>query len=230
MAQFDLIILDCDGVLIDSEVISARILLAQLASVGVAVTIHDFRSRFLGRSWPKVVAEVRETSGVDLPEGFEAAYRSKLLEAFESELAPMPGILEALDGIAAPTCVATSSSPPRARRSLELTGLFGRFENRVFTASEVANGKPAPDLFLHAAGRMGAEPSRCLVVEDSLPGLRAARAAGMTAWHFTGGSHFAGLVPDDAGLAHRAFDRWCGFLPMLEEDRARDPANGYAGS
>jgi HAD superfamily hydrolase (TIGR01509 family) len=223
--SFDLIIFDCDGVLIDSEVISARVLLAHLASVGVAADMDDFRSRFLGRSWPKVAADVRASSGVTLPEDFEASYRRTLLAAFEHELKPMLDIEAVLDGLAARACVATSSSPPRARRSLELTGLLARFGEAVFTASEVENGKPAPDLFLHAARRMGAAPSRCLVIEDSLPGLKAGRAAGMTVWHFTGGSHLAGADMPAAGLAHRSFDKWAQFFDMEPTLFVRDPTS-----
>ncbi|MCU0831905.1 MAG: HAD family hydrolase [Rhizobiaceae bacterium] len=214
MPSFDLIILDCDGVLIDSEVISARVLLGHLASFGVMADMHDFRTRFLGRSWPKVAAEVRSASGVTLPDDFEAAYRRTLLEAFEHELHAMPGVTEVLAQLAVPACVATSSSPPRARRSLELTGLLDRFAPHVFTASEVEHGKPAPDLFLHAARVMGAEPARCLVIEDSMPGMAAGQAAGMQVWHFTGGSHLAGGSVGHGGLAHRSFDNWTQFFDM----------------
>jgi beta-phosphoglucomutase-like phosphatase (HAD superfamily) len=96
-----------------------------------------------------------------------------------------------------------------------LTGLSAFFGAKVFTASEVANGKPAPDLFLLAAKSCGAQPDRCLVIEDSLPGLRAARAAGMTVWHFTGGSHFLGIAANDEGLATERFDNWVQFFDML---------------
>lgn len=216
--RFDLVIFDCDGVLIDSEAISARVLLAHLASVGVRAGMDDFRKRFLGRSWPKVAAEVRADSGVTLPDDFEASYRRTLLEAFERELTAMPGVVDVLGRLRTPACVATSSSPPRARRSLELTGLLERFGDAVFTASQVANGKPAPDLFLFAARAMGARSARCLVIEDSLPGLKAACAAGMTAWRFTGGSHLRDEGPaDDEGLAERTFDNWGRFSEMAPE-------------
>ena len=128
----------------------------------------------------------------------------------------MSGIAEVLASLPIASCVATSSSPPRARRSLELTGLLPHFEGRVFTASEVANGKPAPDLFLHAAKQMGVSPDQCLVVEDSVPGIKAALAASMRVWHFTGGSHFKGIgfLPGTEDLKIPAFDNWAKFFDI----------------
>jgi HAD superfamily hydrolase (TIGR01509 family) len=211
----ELVIFDCDGVLVDSETISARVLLSRLAACGVNVDFEHFRTHFLGRSFPKVAAEVREKHRVALPEDFEASYRSDLLAAFDRELKPMPDILAVVDRLSVSYCVATSSSPPRARRSLEITGLLDRFEGRIFTASEVTNGKPAPDLFLHAARTMGADPVRCLVIEDSLPGLHAGLAAGMQVWQFTGGSHLRG---EDAGLPGvRLLNRWSAFPEMMPQ-------------
>ena len=131
----------------------------------------------------------------------------------------MPGIPEVLDQIAVPWCVATSSSPPRVTRSLEIVGLEARARGRIFTASEVAQGKPAPDLFLHAARQMGADPARCLVIEDSLTGIRAGLAAGMTVWRFTGASHLKGRPlarPVDA-IPTREFASFADFFHL---DRA----------
>lgn len=217
--MFDLVIFDCDGVLVDSEVISARVLIAQLAAVGVAVDIAHFRTHFLGRSFPKVAAEVRTRYGLTLPDDFEAAYRATLLKAFETELRPMAGVRAVIERLSPRFCVATSSSPPRARRSLEITGLAPLFGSDVFTASEVEHGKPAPDLFLHAARRMQAAPERCLVIEDSLPGLRAAHAAGMTVWHFVGGSHLRGtdFAAGDGERGHKTFDNWALFFEIAPE-------------
>jgi HAD superfamily hydrolase (TIGR01509 family) len=189
----DLIIFDCDGVLIDSEVISARMLIAELRGYGVEMDMAFVSRHFLGRSYPVVLKEVRERWGVALPDRFEADYRARLLGAFERELKVMPGAAEVIGALGLPYCLATSSSPERLARSLELTGLAPFFSGVCFTASEVARGKPAPDLFLHAASRMGADPARCLVIEDSLNGLRAGLAAGMEVWRFIGGSHLAGL-------------------------------------
>ena len=212
----DLVIFDCDGVLIDSEIISARMLVGELARQGVAIDFAYVARHFLGRSYPTVMKVIRADFGVGLPEGFEEAYRARLLAAFETDLRVMPGVVAVLHALRLPWCVATSSSPARARRSLQIGGLDGLAAGRLFTASEVAHGKPAPDLFLHAAARMGAEPARCLVIEDSLMGVRAARAAGMEVWQFTGGSHMAGGGPpqDDQARPDREFASFADFFQI----------------
>jgi HAD superfamily hydrolase (TIGR01509 family) len=210
----DLVIFDCDGVLIDSEIISARMLIEELARLGVEIDLPYVARHFLGRSYPTVMAQIRREFGLDLPPEFEDQYRERLLDGFRKDLKVMPGVLEVLDELAVPFCVATSSSPRRAAMSLELTGLIDRVGDRLFTASQVAQGKPAPDLFLFAASRMGAAPGRSLVVEDSLTGLRAALAAGMQVWRFTGGSHFGPDTPEEPEDArpHRRFDAFADFF------------------
>ena len=197
----DLVIFDCDGVLIDSELISAQMLIAELATLGVQVNLDYVARHFLGRSYPTVMAQIRSDFALNLPPSFEDAYRARLLAAFERSLSVMPGVTEVLQDMALPFCIATSSSPRRVEQSLRMTGLWPLAEGRVFTASEVARGKPAPDLFLHSAARTGVQPARCLVVEDSLTGIRAARAAGMEVWRFVGGSHLGAETepePQDA--------------------------------
>jgi HAD superfamily hydrolase (TIGR01509 family) len=201
-----LLILDCDGVLIDSEIISARMLVAELSRLGVQIDLPYVSQHFLGRSYPTVMATIRREFGLDLPPEFETRYREALLEAFGRELKIMPGVADMLDDLSVPTCVATSSSPRRVEMSLRLVGLWDRLAPHIFTASEVSRGKPAPDLFLHAAARMGAAPQDCLVIEDSLTGVRAALAAGMKVWRFTGGSHMGPDTPpepEDARPHHR---------------------------
>ncbi|WP_116134122.1 HAD family hydrolase [Tropicimonas sp. IMCC34043] len=225
MPDFDLVIFDCDGVLIDSEVISARMLVAELAALGVAVDLPYVARHFLGRSYPVVLAQIRQEFGLDLPPEFEDDYRRRLLAAFDGELRAMPGVREAIERLRRPYCLATSSSPTRVNRSLDIVGLSGLFQGRIFTASEVARGKPAPDLFLHVAARMGAAPDRCLVIEDSLNGVRAGLAAGMTVWQFTGGSHMQGLaqVMDANVEPHRrfaSFDDFSNPVPTLERGEA----------
>ncbi len=185
----ELVIFDCDGVLIDSELISAQMLIAELATLGVQVDLDYVARHFLGRSYPTVMAQIRTDFALNLPPSFEDAYRARLLAAFEQSLSVMPVVTDVLRDLGLPFCIATSSSPRRVEQSLRMTGLWPLAEGRVFTASEVARGKPAPDLFLHAATRMGVHPARCLVIEDSLTGIRAARAAGMEVWRFVGGSH-----------------------------------------
>lgn len=212
----DLVIFDCDGVLIDSEVISARMLIAELAGLGVSVDMAYVARHFLGRSYPTVMATIRKDFGLDLPPSFEEAYRTRLLAAFERELRVMPHVAAVLERLSLPFCVATSSSPRRAAISLKLVGLDRLVNGRLFTASEVARGKPAPDLFLHAAARMGADPARCLVIEDSLTGVRAGLAAGMEVWRFTGGSHLKGMAmeaPEDA-RPQREFDSFAHFFQI----------------
>ena len=215
-SQFDLVILDCDGVLIDSEIISLSMLIAELGARGVQVDLDYVSRNFLGRSYPTVMQAIRDAFGLDLPPEFETQYRDRLLAAFETDLKVMPGVRGALDGLALPRCVATSSSPKRAEHSLRLTGLDDLVGPRLFTASMVARGKPAPDLFLHAAAACGADPARCLVIEDSLTGIRAGLTAGMTVWRFTGGSHMAGRQlsqPEDA-TPHLVFNDFSTFLDL----------------
>jgi len=222
----ELVIFDCDGVLIDSEVISARILVDQLGRVGVHVDFSYVQKHFLGRSWTKVAAEVRISYGLDLDSDFEERYRSDLLSAFETELRAVPGVDTVIDELGVASCVATSSSPKRARRSLALTGLAPRFGDRLFTASQVKNGKPAPDLFYFTAESMGIEPARCLVIEDSMPGVVAAQTAGMQVWRFTGGSHLEGLARAelDQGGTLTVFDKWTQFFEMAPHLKKRTEA------
>ncbi|NIZ08814.1 HAD family phosphatase [Pseudooceanicola sp. HF7] len=191
--DFDLVIFDMDGVLVDSEVISARQLVAELARYGVTVDLPYIARHFLGRSYPVVLSQIRAEFGIDLPEGFEADYRARLLAAFAKDLQIMPGVRPVLDALRVPFCVATSSSAERVKSSLQVAGLYDLLGDRVTTSSEVSRGKPAPDLFLLAASKQGVDPARCLVIEDSLPGIRGALAAGMQVWHFRGGSHLQGL-------------------------------------
>lgn len=214
MDRIDLVIFDCDGVLIDSEGLSGAVLIEALARIGVTIDFDDFCTRMVGRSFPTVAADLR-ARGAALPDTFEASYRARLLERFERELTVTEGVREMLAALDRPACVATSSSPARVRRSLELTGLGDVFGAEVFTASMVAHGKPAPDLFLLAAARMGTPPARCLVVEDSLPGLEAAAAAGMRALRYTGGAHLRGRRLKHAS-GTRTFESWSDFPGLLE--------------
>lgn len=215
----ELIIFDCDGVLIDSEDISARMLVAALAERGVSIDLAYVSRHFLGRSYPTVMATIRRDFGLDLPPAFEEEYRERLLDGFRRELRVMPHVTEVLAALAPAYCVATSSSPRRAEISLTLTGLWPRVRGRLFTASQVARGKPAPDLFLHAAACMGADPARCLVIEDSLTGIAAGLAAGMAVWRFTGGSHMAGgYAPEPPeAMPHMRFASFADFFHLAPE-------------
>ena len=220
----DLVIFDCDGVLIDSETISAQMLVAELAGLGVTIDLAYVARHFLGRSYPTVMATIRKEFGLDLPPAFEDQYRQRLLAAFELGLTIMPGVRQVLDSIALPYCIATSSSPRRAERSLQMVGLGHLVGERLFTATMVANGKPAPDLFLLCATSHTTDPANCLVIEDSLNGVRAARAAGMPVWRFIGGSHLAGRALDEPEDARpdRHFDSFAAFFD-LDPDLRRRP-------
>lgn len=155
----ELVIFDCDGVLIDSKVIDARMLIAGLKGCGIDMDMAFVSRHFPGRSYPVVLREVRERWGVALPERFEADCRARLLAAFEQGLTPMAGVAGVFAALGPPCCLATSSGPARLHRSLDITGLAPLFEGVCFTASQVTRGKPAPDHFLHAAARMGADPA-----------------------------------------------------------------------
>ena len=217
----DLVIFDCDGVLIDSEIISAQMLVAELARLGVAIDLDYVARHFLGRSYPTVMQQIREEFGLNLPEAFEEQYRNRLLAAFERDLTIMPGVAEVVAGLAVPYCIATSSSPRRARRSLEIVAFPGLEETPLFTASMVEHGKPAPDLFLLAAKKMGVKPRDCLVIEDSLNGIRAAHAAGMEVLRFTGGTHLQGrdLTPPDDARPAKTFDSFARFFQIVPQLR-----------
>ena len=183
----ELTIFDCDGVLVDSERIAIRIDAVVLADLGWPLSEAEIIERFVGRSEEHMVREIEAQLGRRLPANWEAAYQDLYVTAFERELRAVEGVVDALDRITSATCVASSGSHAKIERSLRRTDLYGRFEGRIFSASEVANGKPAPDLFLHAAARLGVPPSRCAVVEDSRYGVEAARAAGMAAFGYAGG-------------------------------------------
>ncbi|WP_336487649.1 HAD family hydrolase [Methylobacterium nigriterrae] len=185
-----LVIFDCDGVLIDSEPISLARLTAGLNGIGVAIDVETVRARFAGTSMASIMGHVARDYGVAAPEGFVEAVKADTLRAFDRELRAMTGVAAAVSALGIPHCVASSSDPVRLRHSLGLTGLLPLFEGRIFSSVEVARGKPFPDLFLHAAARMGSAPEACLVIEDSVPGVTAARAAGMSVVGFTGGGHW----------------------------------------
>ena len=194
MARFrhvpiDLVIFDCDGVLVDSEIISCRTHAAVLTRYGYSITSEQVFDRFLGRSARQAHAEVEAELGRALPDEYHAALQDELYRTFEAELEAIAGIHEALERISLPVCVASSGSHQRMRISLGRARLFERFAPNIFSASEVANGKPSPDLFLFAADKMKAKPERCLVIEDSISGITGARAAGMSVLGFCGGSH-----------------------------------------
>ena len=185
----DLIIFDCDGVLVDSEVISCRVHAEVLSRHGYPITADQVFERFLGRSTRQATLEIEAELGRTLPDEYREQLQSELFGAFEAELEAIHGIHDVLDQLSYRVCVASSGSQQRMRVSLGSTGLYERLAPNIFSASQVRNGKPAPDLFLFAADEMKVPPERCVVVEDSIAGVGGARAAGMAVFGFHGGSH-----------------------------------------
>jgi HAD superfamily hydrolase (TIGR01509 family) len=178
--RWDLVIFDCDGVLVDSEPIANRVFCAMLNELGLPVTLDDMFERFVGLSMPQCMRLVTDMLGSDPPEDFVHRLHSRTDAALRQHVTAVPGVSEVLEAIAPlPICVASSSGHDKIRLMLAATGLLGRFENRIFSVADVAHPKPAPDVFLHAARSMGALPARCAVIEDTPTGVRAGVAAGM---------------------------------------------------
>jgi HAD superfamily hydrolase (TIGR01509 family) len=184
-----LVIFDCDGVLVDSEVIAFDVLRQMLAELGKPMSLAECRQRFIGRRTPDVLAEIELELGRSIPADTGARMKALLFERFRRELRPVAGVKDAIAHLPGPICVASSSSPERIALSLEVTGLAPLFSTHVFSAEQVAEGKPAPDLFLFAAKSMGAAPRETIVIEDSTPGILAALRAGMAVIGFAGASH-----------------------------------------
>jgi HAD superfamily hydrolase (TIGR01509 family) len=219
MIKPDLIIFDCDGVLVDSEVLSCRCLSEVLAGYGISLRLDQALDLFLGRS-STAVLDHYQALGRSIPEQFYAELRAGIRKAFLRALCPIDGVGSVLEGLQVAHCVASSSDLDRVSFSLSLTGLAPHFGTRLYTAQMVECGKPAPDLFLYAAERMQASPRRTLVIEDSVSGVTAAKAAGMTAWGFVGGSHYQSrdgkAILCGAG-ADRVFERMADFWPNESE-------------
>jgi HAD superfamily hydrolase (TIGR01509 family) len=195
-----MVIFDCNGVLVDSEPIAAAVAAEEFTRAGFPMTA-DFVSRhFTGRRPSDLFAAVETAFARKLPPNFGAVVAAGTLRRFRSELQAMPHMAYALTWLRGPKCVASSSTLDRVRVSLETTGLLRFFDTNLFSASEVRRGKPAPDLFLHVAAKMGVRPPDCIVVEDSPAGVAAAKAAGMTPIGFVGGTHAGPNLP--AQLTH----------------------------
>ncbi len=190
-------IFDCDGVLVDSEPITCSVMAACLTEIGLPMTTEQCMRDYVGSWWPDVVEDVEAKLGHALPEGFTEQYRARQNAALAEGVTAVAGVVEMLDRISSAICVASNGTATKMEITLASAGLAERFEGRIFSAGEVERGKPAPDLFLHAAARLGFEPSACAVVEDSVLGIEAARAAGMAAYGYTG--HVAAAALAEAG-------------------------------
>jgi HAD superfamily hydrolase (TIGR01509 family) len=195
-----LIIYDCDGTLIDSETIAGQEVHRALVSFGMDYTLNGYNAKFTGvpaaRTW-ELLAEER---GVPFPDGTRETIDRRIHQRFEDELSEVEGVKDAIAALSMPHCVASSTYMPHLRKNLDKVGLLPFFDPHVFSASQVKRGKPAPDVFLFAASQMGFDPEQCVVIEDSVNGVTAARRAGMRVLGFTGAGHsFDGL--DDRLMA-----------------------------
>ncbi|MEO1057731.1 MAG: HAD family hydrolase [Actinomycetota bacterium] len=213
-AQAELVIFDCDGVLVDSERLTIDIEARVLTDMGWAITVDEIVERFMGRSDELMLKEIARRLGADAAAEFDEVSTAEVVAAFRDRLEPIEGVAELVHGLhqsGRTTCVASSGTHRKMRLTLGTTGLYPVFEGRIYSASEVDNGKPAPDLFLHAARSMNVEASRAVVIEDSVSGVAAAQSAGMTCYGFAGG-----LTPrrrlEDAGAI--TFDHMSD-LPLL---------------
>ncbi|WP_329116838.1 HAD family hydrolase [Streptomyces sp. NBC_01353] len=183
----ELVIFDCDGVLVDSERIYCRVDREVFASLGAEFTEAEVVEQFVGTSSEMLTAILEARLGRPLEPGWHRAYKHLYDQALDAELTVVEGVMDALDQLHVPFCLASNGSHATIRRNLTRVGLLDRFEDRIFSARDVARGKPAPDLFLHAAATTGVPPEHCAVVEDSPYGVQAARAAGMRAFGYCGG-------------------------------------------
>jgi HAD superfamily hydrolase (TIGR01509 family) len=226
----DLIIFDCDGVLVDSEVISCRAHAETLTRNGYPITAEQVLQRFLGVSDREARLAIEGEMGRKLPDDFETEMKQAALRLYADHLHLIPHVAETIALIELPKCVASSGTPEKIRHGLTHAGLYHCLAPHIFSAVQVKRGKPAPDLFLFAAKQMGTSPERCVVVEDSVPGVTAARAAGMTVLGFHGGSHcrdgHAAMLR--AAGAHQTLDDMRQ-LPALIA-RNRDMIAGFSAS
>ena len=222
----DLVVFDFDGVIADSEVISLASLQETLRDYGLNLSLDAVRQRYLGTSLPTVLADVAAESPRGTADGFKDVWQGTLFERLRSELVPVPGLTELLDRLermGMPFCIASSGSFERIGIALDAMELTDRFEH-VFSADLVENGKPAPDLFLHATQKLGISPERCLVIEDSPYGIKAGRAAGMRVIGFVGGAHLSGIYRDhsrtllDVG-AHGVAGSLSAIMPISTEPK-----------
>ena len=211
----ELVIFDCDGVLVDSERLYVRVDRISIEEMGWSMTEDEVQERFQGRPHAYMMSEVDRVVGRATRDEYEPRMHARRREAFERELEPVPGIVEALDAIDLPTCVASSSTHELIEFVLELTDLRERFDGRIYSAQDVGVGKPAPDLFLHAASSMGMDPARCLVVEDSSAGVAAARAAGMRSLGYHGGITSAAALEGDRTVLFDDMNRLPGLIASM---------------
>lgn len=186
--MIDLIIFDCDGVLIDSEPLAIKVGTQVLNEVGFPVTEEDILA-YVGITGPAMYADLQEKHQKTIPDDFRERWTSRMKTTFETELRAIDGVHEVVENLGMPFCVASNSRPDYLATAFRIVNLTDQFGKNVFSAEMVEKGKPAPDLFLYAADQMGVAPANCLVIEDSVNGINAAVAAEMPVLGFTGGGH-----------------------------------------
>jgi HAD superfamily hydrolase (TIGR01509 family) len=204
MRRFGLVIFDCDGVLVDSEVITSRVFAAMLNELGIPATVDEVFDKFVGRSMTYCLEVIAQMLGRKVPADFAQQYHARTALALKTNLKMVPGIESALDEIRLPYCVASNGSHEKMQTTLGLTGLLPRFQGKLFSVADVARGKPFPDVFLYAAAQSGVAPSECAVVEDTPTGVTAGIAAGMTVYGYCAHTPIHRLI--EAG-AQYTFDR-----------------------
>jgi HAD superfamily hydrolase (TIGR01509 family) len=184
MMKYKCIIFDNDGVLIDSESISNRVMVEMAKEVGAAIDLEYAMKHFSGVSLQSTMDYVEKKAGKKLPDDFEQEFRKRTFELFKTDLKPVKGVKKLLDKITVPCCVASSGPREKLELSLKVTNLLPKFENRIFSCYDIGVWKPNPDIFLYAAGEMGFKPGECVVIEDSLAGVKAAKSGGFDVFGF----------------------------------------------
>jgi HAD superfamily hydrolase (TIGR01509 family) len=212
--RLDLVIFDCDGVLVDSELITNRIFVRMLNELGLPLSLDDVFEQFVGRSMPQCVAIVAGLLGRPLPDDFEEEFQRRSAAVLRSELKAVAGIEIVLAALKVPFCVASSGTHDKMQTTLGATGLLPQFTGKMYSVTEVARSKPYPDVFLHAASRQGAAPAACAVIEDTPTGVRAGVAAGMTVFGYCALTPRASLI---AAGAHHTFERMRDLPDLLAE-------------
>lgn len=224
MTRFELVIFDCDGVLVDSERIANQIFCAMLNELGMSVSLQDMFEHFVGLSMPQCMALVTKMYGKPPPDTFVSELQQRTAVALNKQIKPIPGVSEALATLSVPYCVASSGNHAKIRLTLGATGLLQHFDGRIFSVVDVEKPKPAPDVFLFAAYKLGISPSRCVVVEDTPTGVRAGVAAGMYVLGFCTNTPERRLR--DAG-AHEVFSEMRQLSGLLSDAQPRVAADGH---
>lgn len=213
-----LVIFDCDGVVVDSEVISNRVMAEMLAELGLHLSLEQTIDRFIGKSLHQCMEIIADLLERKLPDDFGSRFAERTREALSASLTPVLGVEEVISSLRVPYCIASNGNRAKMTFTLGLTGLGARFEGRMYCAEDVLNPKPAPDLFLYAARRHGAEPSRCVVIEDTPTGIAAAKAAGMTAYGFAAMTPSSRLHDAGANAVFRRMSELPALLARHDDD------------